>query len=93
MNSRRNDVARLAGVPVEHVIPINTNGVRLMYSDRAPNDVLEVACSGKAETGEPCFYWRIGSTCYLDDATFGEVVAIDDLRYDRETGLYDRRWK
>ncbi len=92
MRSRRDEVAQLAGVPAAQVLSATAAEVRTAYSDRAPADVLEVACSGKAETGEPCYYWRVGNIYYLDDATFGDVVSIDDLRYDGTLGLRSIHW-
>jgi hypothetical protein len=91
MQSRRSDVARLAGVPESQVQPATASDVRAAYADRASSVVVEVACSGVSETGEPCYYWRVGQTYYLDDATFGDVVAIDDLDYNSEIGLHVRR--
>ena len=87
MTPRRAAVAALAGVSIDLVRSVTANAVRQIYGDRAPADVVEVACSGVGETGEPCYYWQVGNTCYLDDATFGDVVAIDDLRYSQTFGL------
>lgn len=92
MKSRRNEVAALAKVYVAEVAPATADQVRSAYADHAASDVLDVACSGQAKIGEPRYYWRVGSKYYLDDATFGPVVAIDDLRYDPQLGLRDVRW-
>ena len=91
MKSRRDDVARLAGVSVGQVLPATPDDVRHAYADRASSVVVEVACSGVSETGEPCYYWRVGQTYYLDDATFGDVVAIEDLDYNSQIGLHVRQ--
>lgn len=92
MKSRRDEVARLAGVPVEQVLPVTPAEVRRLYDDRAPIAVVDVATAGASETGEASYLWRVGDTCYLDDATFGDVVALDDLRYDPKLGLYSIHW-
>jgi hypothetical protein len=86
MRSRITDVAVLAGVPVSEVARATTAEAEAAYVNRAPAAVVECI-----STGEPCFYWRVGATYYMDDASFGEVVAIDDLRYDAQIGLYDSR--
>lgn len=92
MKARRDEVAILAGVPLDQVHPATADEIRRACADRVPTDVLEIATYGTGETGEAHYFWRVGDTCYLDDATFGDVVAIDDLRYDSTLGLYDTRW-
>jgi len=82
---RKNDVAKLAGVPASHVYQVTARAVQDAYSDRAASVVVEVA------TQEPAFYWRVGNKYYLDDPYFGDVVAIDDLDYDPEIGLHVRK--
>lgn len=83
--NRRHEVATLAGVPVNQVIPATADEVREAYADSAAAVVVEVA------TQEPANYWRVGNVFYLDDPSFGDVVAIDDLDYNREIGLHRRR--
>lgn len=83
--SRRLDVATLAGVPVNQVLPATAHEVREAYADSAAAVVVEVA------TQEPANYWHVGNRYYLDDPYFGEVVAIDDLDYNAEIGLHRRR--
>lgn len=87
MKSRRDEVAALANVPIARVIPVSAAELRAAYADRAASVVVDVA------TQAPAFYWRVGETYYLDDAFFGEVVAIDDLAYDSEIGLHSRKWQ
>src|ERR1035437_3704841 len=43
-------------------------------------------------THDPAQYWRVGQTCWLDDPEFGDVVVIDDLRYDA-MGLHSVHWR
>lgn len=83
--NRRNEVARLAGVPVAQVAEVAVAEVRRALSDRVSEAVLDVA------TQEPATYWRAGSVYYLDDPYFGPVVAFDQLDYDSELGLHIRR--
>lgn len=87
MTPRRDEVAALANVSIEQVIPATANELRGAYADRATANVVDVA------TQEPAFYWRVGNTYYLDDAFFGDVVAVDDLEYKSEIGLHSRKWK
>ncbi|HEU4324648.1 MAG TPA: hypothetical protein VFS21_16005 [Roseiflexaceae bacterium] len=82
---RRSDVARLAGVPVTAVEEIGAELVRQALADRCASVVLDVA------TQEPAVYWRTSDGRYwLDDPSFGEVVAFDQLDYDPELGLFVR---
>ncbi len=90
MTPRPGDVARLADAPLDQVWPATAETVRLAYADRVPAEVLEAACSGIGENGEPCYYWRVGLVYYLDDATFGDVVDIGKLKYDKTLGLYSQ---
>ncbi len=87
MTPRRDKVAALADVPIEQVISVTADELREAYADRATANVVGVA------TQEPAFYWRVGNMYFLDDAFFGDVVAIDDLDYDSEIGLHSRKWK
>jgi len=82
--NRRDEVAALAGVPLEQVIPATPDELRRAYADSAAAAVVGVA------TQEPATYWRVGTRYYLDDPYFGPVIAIDDLRYDEEIGLHDK---
>jgi hypothetical protein len=84
---RRNDVAKLSGVPVSQVRPASAQELRDAYADSAAWSVVEVA------TQEPAQYWRAGNRYYLDDPYFGDVVAIDDLDYNSEIGLHVRKGK
>jgi hypothetical protein len=81
----REEVASLAGVPLDQVHPATAEEVRRAYADSAASAVVSVA------TQEPSTYWRVGGRYYLDDRSFGEVVALDDLRYSPDLGLYDVR--
>ena len=78
--------AKLAGVPVEQVREVSADEVRELYAGKVDATVLEVA------TQDPALYWRVGQTCWLDDPEFGDVAAIDDLRYD-ELGLHSVHWR
>lgn len=78
--------AKLAGVPVEQVREVSADEVRALYAGKVDATVLEVA------THDPAQYWRVGQTCWLDDPEFGDVVAIDDLRYDA-LGLHSVHWR
>lgn len=78
---RRNNVANLANAPESQVIEATANELRKAYADSQAAVVVEVA------TQEPATYWRVGNVYYLDDPYFGDVVAIDDLRYDNTLGL------
>lgn len=78
----RQDVATLAGVPLDRVQPATADELRRAYADSQSATVVEVA------TQQGAAYWRIGTRYYLDDPLFGDVVAIDDLRYSEEIGLH-----
>lgn len=80
------DVVELAGVPAAQIFEVCADEVRAFYDGKIDSTVLEVA------TQDPARYWRVGQKCYLDDPSFGEVVALDDLRYDRSLGLYSIHW-
>jgi hypothetical protein len=82
---RRREVAALAGMPLDQVHPATANEVRRAYADSAASAVVTVA------TQAPAAYWRVGDRYYLDDPYFGPVVALDDLRYSPDLGLYDVR--
>ena len=79
-------IAKLAHVPVGQVHAVPVDEVRALYADKVDATVLEVA------TQDPAQYWRVGQTCWLDDPEFGDVVAIDDLRYDA-LGLHSVHWR
>lgn len=82
----KNDVVELASAPIEQVFEVCVEEVRALYAFRIDSTVLEVA------TQDPATYWRVGQICYLDDPHFGEVVALDDLRYNRVFGLHSIHW-
>lgn len=82
---RRDDVAKLAGVPANQVAQVTAGEVRQAMADRVSEVVLEVA------TQETATYWRAGTSYYLDDPCFGDVVDIEQLDYNSEIGLHARR--
>jgi len=92
MQHRKSEVAALARVHISHVHPITADSAYRLYSERIDNETLAVICAGLSEEKEMCFYWQVGDDAYLDDATFGDVVKFDDLRYNNELGLYDSRF-
>jgi hypothetical protein len=81
---RRDDVARLAGVPASRVVEVSADDVRRAFADTASATVVEVA------TQEVATYWLAGGRYWLDDPYFGDVVAIDELAYSSELGLCHR---
>jgi hypothetical protein len=81
---RRNDVAQLAGVPVDHVEESTYEDMFSAYMDIALAMVLA------APTGSSATYWCVGAQFYLDDPLFGPVISVDDLGYEDGRGLYDR---
>ena len=80
------EVAELAGVAAAQVLEVCAAEVRALYDGKIDSTVLEVA------TQDPARYWRVGQKCYLDDPSFGEVVALDDLRFDHLLGLFSIHW-
>lgn len=81
----RQEVAALAGVPLDQVHVATAAELIAAYGDSAPQVVIEVG------TQEHADYWRVGTRYYLDDPSFGPPCPIDDLRYSHELGLYDVR--
>lgn len=92
MQHRKSEVAALAGVHVSQVHILTADSAFRLYAGRMDNEVLAVICAGLSEEKELCYYWQVGDDAYLDDATFGDVVKFDDLRYNSELGLYDSRF-
>ena len=84
MSGRIDAVAQLAQVDESQVEQVSVDEVREALASRVDATVLEVA------TGQPAAYWRVDDTYYLDDAFFGDVCDIEDLRYDSELGLYHK---
>lgn len=85
MMSRREEVAKLAGVSIEEVRPVTEEEVQTALADRVSSVVLDVA------TQQPAYYWRVKDRFFLDDPLFGEVVDFNDLRYNDTLGLFDAR--
>lgn len=81
---RRIDVARLAGIPVDRVELATNEEMFAAYLDTAPVVVIAVPTRSSAT------YRRVGTQYYFDDPLFAPVVAVDDLAYDDERGLYDK---
>lgn len=82
--SRTDAVAQLAQVSESEVQEVTVDEVRSALTGHVDATVLEVA------TGQPAAYYKVGETYYLDDAFFGDVCDIEDLRYDSELGLYHK---
>lgn len=80
----RQDVATLAGVPLDRVQPATADELCHAYADSASATVVDVA------TQQEAAYWRVGTRYYLDDPLFGPVAAIDDLRYSEDLGLHHK---
>lgn len=80
-------VSDLENVPISQVYPVSSGEVRDFYADRPEpgTTVIEVMLQ------VPANYWRVANKYYFDDYPyFGDVVAIDDLGYNSELGLYVR---
>lgn len=88
MNSRRGELALKLKVDTRTVIPVTRKEVAFALRKKVDGNVLELACRGVGENDEPCFYWKVNDKYYLDDATFGDVVDIETLRYSTELGLH-----
>lgn len=89
MLPRKSDVVKLAGTSEDFVIPVTIEKVKELYSDRTPHSVIDVLESQLYQGSQ--YFWLVGETVYFDDALFGEVVAIDDLDYNSELGLFSRK--
>jgi DNA-binding XRE family transcriptional regulator len=80
---RRADVARRALVSEDEVVAAPMEQVRTALATRlSPGVLAEMGASPK-----PCIYWRVGGSYYWDNAEWGPVVNVEDLRYDEERGL------
>lgn len=84
---RSNDVSGLAGISVSQVYPATVEEVRRAYSGRVATEILDLIAQ------IPACFWKAGNRYFLDDPYFGNVVAIDDLDYNREVGLHVRETK
>lgn len=74
------DVAALANVPVSQVRPVSLAEVQAALGDRLPADAFDALAAA------PATFWQAGSSYYVDDEEWGEVVEITRLSYDRERG-------
>ncbi len=81
---RRGVVAELAGVSPEAVRQVSIAEVRHMLVDVVPSVVLDVLDT------ESTTFWLAGGHYWFDDPIFGDVVAVENLSYDSELGLYSR---
>ncbi|MGH2347822.1 MAG: hypothetical protein ACRDG4_21540, partial [Chloroflexota bacterium] len=80
---RNQDVARLAGVSLDEVKPASLAELG-HHADQAEGAVLTEL--EKRHIGD---YYRVGDRFFLDDASFGDVVAVEDLRMSKDLGLHD----
>jgi hypothetical protein len=81
---RREEVAQLAGVPLDQVIQVSETDVRAAMAAVLPAEILELALSE-----EVAVYWSADKRYWLDDPFFGPPAPFDALRYDAELGLVD----
>jgi hypothetical protein len=79
---RRSDVAQLANVSENDVQLVDDTIIRYQETEIIDPDVL------RAMTMEPATYWFAGGKFYFDDPFFGDVVAVQDLAYDKTLGLH-----
>lgn len=80
---RRTDVARLALVSEGEVVAVALEEMRFASVTRLSPGVLPEILAFP----EQCSYWRVGGSYYWDDAGWGPVANVEDLRYDDERGL------
>ena len=78
---RPQEVAALAGVPVEQLRKVDEFEVRSVLGPIVTPEVLECA------TSQPANYWCVGTNYYLDDGFYGPVCCINTMYYDSTLGL------
>lgn len=81
---RRADAAQLAGVDESQVEWATLDEIRASQMGRMPHNVLLVLAQ------EPTYFWKVGEVYFMDDPNFGPVVAIDNLGFSPDLGLYSR---
>ena len=85
MNGRSEDVAALAGVPVDQVEPVDRDTVIAALTGSVDPLALEFVTSQESNV----WFWRVGSRYFLDDAYWGPVTDFRNLAFDDDMGVSD----